>query len=226
MRRIQSTTLFSLLLLCSLNFSSCKKEDQQQTPAQIPTPTYFLKGFLGDVEIITPGVPSYFTDAMNQNNENGNQDSSTIGDHNADGHHDNGNVNGGQRSLSITGCKWNISDSQGILTTTGSVELRKEVFRIYVTPFTSSEYYTLVEPGLYNFANDDSPDGAYVTMRDADGVLWTSDGEQSGSSFVITTRQNLDSLATITGTFSCKMYNSNGTMKPFTSGTFTANVGL
>lgn len=227
MKHYLSLTSFTALIFAAIMLSSCNKE-VTQNPVQQNTPaTHYLKGLLGDEEIMVQTNASYFTDVSNQND--GDEDDDITGDHNNDGHPDNGDdpdANEDHSTL-ITGCEWHITD-QMKMTTTGSVELRKEVFRIYVTPFMNNQYYGMLAPGTYNFAyQNNSSSGAYITLRDKSGVLWTSKGDQTGSSFQITSRgASKQTFTTITGTVHCKMYDSNGNMKLFTGGSFTANSGL
>jgi hypothetical protein len=222
-------TSIVIFFLYFVTFSSCKKE-VSQNPEQSNTPAaYFLKGFLGPEEITIQNSSSYFTDASRQNSGNPHG-----GDHNGDGHVDNGQHDSlsttldDDNQLYITGCSWQNTNEQGIITTTGTVELRKEVFRIYITPSADNPHFDMLKPGIYNFASDDNAsEGAFITVRDKDGVLWTSAGDQGGSTFEIQSREgNNQTFARVTGSVSCKMYDSSGNMKPLTSATFIANFGL
>jgi hypothetical protein len=139
------------------------------------------------------------------------------------------NPNGNVKQSSKTGSRWTDIDPQGIIMTTGSIEIQNEIFRIYVTPFLSGNgngygLYHMLANGNRNFSGNN---GVRISVRDAQGVLWTSDGNQSGSTFEITSRSvNMQTYATVTGTLSCKMYDGAGHVKQFTQGLFTGDFGL
>jgi len=226
--RILFLQLFAILFLAVNLFTGCKKEIPQTPVQQIALAEHQITGFLGTEEIIIQTNASYFTDAT------GNNDTSTIGNHNGDEHHDNGHHDSADdddddddKSNLVTGCEWHTTDNTGHNTTTGSVSVHKEVFRIYVTPFIGSPYYDMLVSGTYNFlTTTNSKNGAYLTIRDNSGVLWTSMGEQTGSSFLILTRgANEQTFTKITGAVTCKMYDGHSNMKIFT-GTFAAVSGL
>ena len=223
---ILTISFFSSLLFTLLVFTGCKKEpvtnpvNTNNTAPANPVGEYFLKGVLGNEVIILQNNPSYFTNVSVEN----------LSDHDGDN-----SLNGGEdndhdlddKSLLITGCKWNLNNVANS-TVTGSISVQKEVFRIYVTPFMNNSYFGMWQPGTYNFAyNGTSKNGAYITVVDSKGTLWTSKGDQTGSTFSVTSRGSAaQSSVKVSGTLNCKMYDANGNMKPFTQVNFTANAGL
>ena len=86
--------------------------------------------------------------------------------------------------------------------------------------------------GSYNFGENDYPnftDGAYIEWKDeANGKVWTTNGNQSGSTFQITSRtsNNGSGYITIEGSFSCKLYDSSGNQITATNGTFKTKASL
>ncbi len=140
------------------------------------------------------------------------------------------NPNGNVKLRLKTGSRWTDIDAQGIAVTTGSIEIKKEVFRIYVTPFMASDngLYNMLLHGNRNFAaSPNAANGVQLAVRDSNGVLWTTNGNQAGSSFDISSRgANMQTYATVSGTVNCKMYDGNGNVKQFTQGSFTADFGL
>lgn len=224
--RLFTFSFFATLILLITLLSECKKETTQVPVQQNTLETYHIKGSLGGEEITIQGNASYFTDSTNPNL------AGVTNTHTSDGDEDNHSVYGDNdndeddKAMLVTGCNWNITDLAGVPVSTGNVSLRKEVFRIYVTPFLSSRYYGLLSVGTYSFANSNHKNGAIITMRDKSGVVWTSTGDQTGSSFQILTRGESQQISTaITGSINCKMYNAQGASKVFT-GTFSALVGL
>ena len=218
MKHFLSFVCIIALVFGGMLLSNCKKDVPQNPVQQNTTATHFMKGMLGGEVIMIQTNPSYYTNVSNQPDADGDNDNNEE-NHNADADED--------LSTLITGCEWFNTAEIGN-TTLGSVEMRKEVFRIYVTPFMNNPYYGMLNPGTYNFAyQHNSSSGAYITVRDKAGVLWTSKGDQTGSTFQITTRgTNKQTFATIAGTVNCKMYDSYGNMKLFTGGSFVANSGL
>ncbi len=217
--RILFLPLFVFLFLSINLFTGCKKEVEKTPIQQTALSEHRITGFLGDEEITIQTNASYFTDATDTNG---------VEEHQDNGHHDSGDDDDDDdKSNLVTGCEWHTTDNTGHNTTTGSVSVHKEVFRIYVTPFINSPYYDMLVTGTYNFlTTTNSKNGAYLTMRDNNGVLWTSLGEQTGSIFQILTRgANEQTFTRITGAVTCKMYNGHSNMKIFT-GTFAAVSGL
>jgi len=220
--RLIVTATITITLSATIVLSSCHKEKPTtETPENTPA-TYHLKGTLDGETIVAQTNATYFTDITNPNV------AGTNGDNNGDGHPDNGQHDeDDDKTVLVTGCQWNTTDNAGNITTTGTVQFRKEVIRIYITPFLHSQYYSMAEVGAYQFAYaDNNKNGAYLSLVDKSGILWTSKGDQPGSSFEILSRGgNTKPFTTITGKTSCILYNSSGTAKPFT-GTFSAIIGL
>lgn len=219
--RLIAIPFFTVSLFLIIFLGGCKKEDTA-TPAQQTTlATNNIHGLLDDEEIIVQNNASYFTDDTTNN---------TGSIHYTD-QHSSGNTedeDGDDKSLLVTGCEWHNVDNTGNHITTGTIQVRKEVFRIYVTPFLNSTvYYGMVQAGSYNYAyTNNNKNGAYLSITDKAGMLWTSKGDQTGSTFQITSRgANQQTFTTIAGTATCKMYNTQGNVKTFT-GTFSAITGL
>lgn len=105
-----------------------------------------------------------------------------------------------------------------------SVYLNKEFPR---SPSTS-ELYDMLEVGTYPFGSCGlEENGAELTWRDENDVFWHSEGDQTGSSFMITERGPQEGIETkIKGTFNCKLYNADGDSKIVESGSFRILVGL
>ena len=205
--------LIAVLVFSFTLFTGCTKARTQTTTVNTALTSSYIKGFLDGEEITMQTNASYFTNVSNQNGEGYDE-------------HNEGEDN--DKSTVVTGATFSDTTAMGIRPSHGTIELRKEVFRIYVTPFMNSVYYGMVVQGIYNFAyTNGSHKGAYISIRDKNNVLWTSKGDQNNSSFMITERgTNKQMFSTVSGTFTCNLYNSQGSMKPFTNGTFTANFGL
>lgn len=90
------------------------------------------------------------------------------------------------------------------------------------TPFGSiggEEVWDLFAPGSKTFAREDvQPNGAVVEWRAPDGTYFSSiRGDQTGSTFTITQRDDYPGDLFLgfeaSGTFTCKVYDSNGNSK-------------
>lgn len=129
-----------------------------------------------------------------------------------------------------SGSQWMKITNQGTLTSNASVEIRSLAVRVFVSPIASlsSDYYNLLNPTAYPLTdNHNAGNGAYITLHDKNGVLWTSHGDQDGSTLVILTRgTNLNTYTVVTGTVSCKLYDGEGNMKMLTAASFTAALGI
>lgn len=219
-QRIIAISFFTASVFLINFLGGCKKENTVPPIRQATLATNNIHGLLDGEEITVQNNASYFTDASNT-------DSSLTGIlHHTDQHDEDEDLD--DKSMLVTGCQWHTTDHAGNNVTTGTIQVHKEVFRIYVTPFLSSTtYYGMVQPGIYTFAyHNNNKNGAFLSMMDKSGVLWTSKGDQTGSSFQITTRgANQQTYTTIEGTATCKMYNAQGSVKTFT-GTFSAITGL
>jgi len=204
---------FFFLLLFIISFSGCGKKEIVSAPAtNTITSPYYIIGKLGDEEILVQNTPSYYTNITNQNPEENDDDDDDD-----------------DKSTLVTGCSWPGTNGSGNISSNATVEFRKEVFRIYVTPFTTTvNYYDMVATGIYPFAHGNhGSNGVYFAVTDKNGVLWTTKGNQHESSFEILSRgSNGQNSTNITGTIHCNLYDGNGNVKKFTSGTFSAIVGL
>ncbi len=222
------TLAFTLLVL-----SGCKKDTPATTAnSTTNTSSYYLRAMLGTEEIQVAGEASQYTDvtaAEYQDNDNDHH-----GNSHADEEHHNEQAEGDgdgdedDQSLITSGCAWNTTNAQGKMMTTGTIEVSGLVVRIWVNPALAPQYYNLYTPGQRGYAFDaNSKTGAYVALRDKNGVLWTSKGPQTESTFEITSRgENNGVSTTVSGTFNCKMYDGNGNVQDLKNGTFTAIVGL
>lgn len=219
--------------LLILVISGCKKEtpvNTNQTP--ISHSSYSLKAMLGTQEIVVAGEASQYTDVDEV--EYHDNDNDHHGNWHADEDHYNNEAAGDgdgdedDQSLITSGCAWNTTDAQGKMMTTGTIEVSGLVVRIWVNPALAPQYYNLFAVGQHGFAFDEgSKTGAYVALRDANGVLWTSKGPQPESTFEVTSRGDNNGVSTkVSGTFSCKMYDGLGHVQDLKNGTFTAIVGL
>ncbi len=110
----------------------------------------------------------------------------------------------------------------------GSLVMHKN-FLNHGPQFTTAELASLYQPGTYNFCvNNGTSEGIELSIVDANNRTWySSDGDNTGSTFTITSRGTYTNGAwstTFEGTFSCKLYN-NGNAKTFT-GSFKSLCGL
>jgi hypothetical protein len=205
-----------LAIVCILLFSGCKKETGNSNAGKNATSNsaYYLTGLLGGQALTISGTPTYTA-------------TKTVVDSSS------GSGSGGGTLPYIqytTGCNWivNGGSGSGSIITTGSILLNKLQVRVYVAPTTgTSPYYPLLQSTSFNFTTSANSTSAYVAVRDNNGVLWTSNGDQTGSSFqVISYGNDQSSYTTFTGIVNCKMYDGNGNMKPLTSAAFNALAGL
>jgi len=210
--------LFALFVLWSVfAISGCKKEPIVK---QISTVTVFdqdsaifLKGYLGDELVKFEGNGISYNAYVNPDSN------SQQHGHGQD-----------YAAYYMSGSKWVTLSGSGISATNASVEIRSLAVRVFVTPIaaTSSTYYNLLGPATYQFADGDNTSaGAYVSMRDKNGLLWTSLGDQDGSTLTVTTMgANMVTYTIVAGTISCNMYDPSGHMKQLTGAKFTAALGL
>jgi uncharacterized protein RhaS with RHS repeats len=113
------------------------------------------------------------------------------------------------------------------------MELKNLAIRVYVAPLptvlSTKLYSSLLQPSSnVAFAyNPDPYNGVFFSIVDSKGVTWTTQGDQTGSTFAIASvGANQGSYAIITGSISAKMYDGNGNVKNFTSAAYNAMVGL
>jgi hypothetical protein len=145
----------------------------------------------------------------------------------------NGNGNGqgeDDDAYYMSGSRWVSISQTGLQAVKASVELRSLAVRVFVSPayMNSSMYYGLIERSTYQFSTDQNPGkGAYVSLYDKNGVLWTSAGDQDGSTLTVTSvGDNMNTYTVVSGIISCKMYDPQGNMKQLTGATFTASLGI
>jgi len=226
MKTLAQIFISLILFCCCVYFTGCNKEKplpqqaQQQSQHKLSRLSALLSLLTGtlDAEPITlqtaadPYTKQVDEDEQGQNDDNNDND--------------NGNANSGAKSMMVSGSSWQGGNLAA--TPAGSIEIRTEVFRIYVTPFKVHGYYNSLSPGTYSFATPaDTANGAYMAITDQSGTKWTTMGDQTGSTFTISSRgQAQQNNAQITGTVNCKMYDANGNVKSFTSGSFSTKMGI
>ena len=215
--------LAGALLLCG-----CKKEQRQATTTTTNNNSpYYITGLLGTEAVTISGPATPYLDTVTiYVDSNGHEYYNTHDDHNG---------NDQSRTQYVTGAQW-IADSasSGAQFVKGSLQiLQKLSVRIFVAaisvPASTYFYENLLVPGNIAFADSIDPDdGAVITVRDGQGVLWSSQGhDQTGSSFVINSRgDNMGTYTIIKGSVKAKMYDSHGNMKQLSSTGFIAMVGL
>ena len=129
-----------------------------------------------------------------------------------------------------SGSQWMKLTTANVQAINASVELRSLAVRVFVSPLApvSDDFYNLLNPANYQVAdNHNASDGAYITLHDQNGVLWTSHGDQEGSTLIILTRgANMNTYTVVTGTISCNLYDGEGNMKKLTAASFTAALGI
>ena len=218
MKKIEiiKTSLAGSLLLAVFVISGCKKETPIKpvatvTVENVDSANYF-KGYFDGEPVKYEGNAYAFHSFIDPDSVNQSQS-----EHDHDAYYQ-------------SGSKWVTLSGTGLQITNASVELRSLAVRVFVSPIVSvsTTYYNLLGPATYPVANDDqSSSGAYVTIRDKNGVLWTSHGDQDGSTLLILSRgANMATYTVVTGTISCKMYDGEGNMKHLTGAAFTAALGI
>lgn len=130
-----------------------------------------------------------------------------------------------------SGSKWVTLNNAGIQVINASVELRSLAVRVFVSPSVpvADVFYNLLNPAYYPVSDNSNNlnDGAFVSIRDAGGVLWTTKGDQDGSVLTITGRgANMNTYTEVSGTITAKMYDAEGNMKKLTNASFTAALGI
>jgi hypothetical protein len=129
-----------------------------------------------------------------------------------------------------SGSKWMNLTNAGIMTVNASLELRSLAVRVFVSPLAnaSTTYFNLLSPTAYPISTGQSgSQGAFITLHDKNGVMWTTHGDQDESTLVILTRgANMTTYTVVSGTVSCKLYDGEGNMKKLTAAQFTASVGI
>jgi hypothetical protein len=221
MRKFVASKLSPVLLMAAVfMMSGCKKEAVVKTIAPVTVgsdatdSTNYLKGYFDGAPISFQGnAYAYHAFVDPDSAQNG-------GNHNNHDHD----------VFYQSGSKWINLTNTGLQVINASLELRSLAVRVFVSPIAtvSTGYYNLLNPANYPVSDDDnSSQGAYITLHDKYGVLWTSHGDQDGSTMVILTRgANMTTYTVISGTISCKLYDGEGNMKKLTAASFTAAVGI
>jgi len=216
--------LFAISCLSVLIIGGCKKEAPAK-PTTVNTVTVNsgtagTSVFKGTFD----GVPISFASAAIAYNGYVDPDSAN---QNGNG---NGNGNGHDNdAYYVSGSKW-VTIGNSLPITNASIELRSLAVRVFVSPthVSSSNFFNLINLATYPVATDDNPSqGAYISLRDQNGILWTSSGDQDGSSFTISSvGANMVTYAIVSGTITSKMYDGAGHMKNLRDATFTAALGI
>jgi hypothetical protein len=226
-------SLFALSLLWSVFvINGCKKETPAKPVVTIEKPlftpkavnqlpavdsTNYFKGTLGGEVVKFEGNAFAYSAYV---------DPDSAQDHNQ------GYYQPTYNSYYLSGSKWVSISSTGLTANSAnaSLEIRSLAVRVFVTPIaaTSIVYYNLLGQPTYTFADGDNTNtGAYISLHDQNGVLWTSSGNQDGSTLTVTSRGAMMSTYTVlSGTISCKMYDPHGNMKQLTGANFTASLGI
>jgi hypothetical protein len=141
--------------------------------------------------------------------------------------------NDDQKPVYVTGTQWLNVSSAGVQSSHSSIELRTLDVRVFVAPIAvqhQNQFYSILKSQAYPLATPRDPqEGAYVSILDDLGVRWTSIGDQTGSTFQITSvGANISGVlyTTFSGTFSINVYDGNGRVKQLSNVTFTALAGL
>lgn len=214
-----SKLMFTGVLMVAVFISGCKKESaavKQVAPVtitgtQVDSTNYFKGTFDGEPVKFEGNAQAYsaFEDPDSAHGGNGG------GEHDQDAYY-------------MSGSKW-VQFASGLVATNASIELRSLSVRVFVSPIvtTSVNFYNLLGPNIYPVADNDGIQGAYITLHDKNGVLWTSKGDQDGSSLIILTRgANMSTYTVLSGIVNAKLYDSSHNMKKLTAASFTAAVGI
>ena len=214
------STVFTIASFALFLLTGCKKNETTAPPATtlssnntVATNPYFMQGLFGGEAVNLQGTPEPFTSSFSNAAEVEHED------------HD-----GENNPPLVTGTRWFNNSSTDLLgSTQGSVELRKVVIRVFIAPYpVAQQHYDMLNPGTQTFSDaQQQGNGAYVTFRDSHGVLWTSKGDQTGSTITITSRGEIvGASAAFAGKFSAKMYDGNGNVKQLTNVSFSGIAGL
>ena len=214
---LQFNIALTVALFALLAVSSCKKETTPTTSnnnTNTTQPEYFLQGNFDGAPVMLQGTPEAFTTSLDYVDNHDNHD----GDDDDDD----------DNTALVTGTRWTTTDGGTAVRTHGSIEVRKVVIRVFIAPMpTSQEHYNMLSPRTFSFVDGNNQDGGYVTFRDNAGVLWTSNGDQTGSTITITSRGDYAGTSTkFAGTFTAKMYDGNGNTKLLSNVSFSGLAGL
>jgi hypothetical protein len=229
MKKLNVTTALVALSLLSSVFimEGCKKE-APITPIntvlvngdQTADSAYFFKGYLGNEVVKFEGSAiSYnaYVDPDSSQNSHGCGNGT-------------GNTQTDNDAYYTSGSKWVSIPNVGLPVTNASLELRSLAVRVFVSPVNSqsANYYNLLGLETYAVSTSDNPSkGAYISLHDKNGKLWTSAGNQDGSVLTVTSRgANMGTYTVLTGTITAKMYDADGNVKQLTGVSFTAALGI
>lgn len=220
--------LFSFILL----LAGCSKEKPASTANQNNNSNslYYLEGLLGgkSITIMGPSNPAVDTNLV-YFDSTGRQISQQLGIHDS---------SATWMSQYSTNASWvsATTNSNNAIVLASIKILKKLSVRVYVAPFpapASNTLYSLLtqtqpQQSLTIADNNNPNDGVIVTIRDANGVTWSSLGQQSGSSsFTINARgYNMGTYAIISGTMNLTMYDGQGHSEQLTSTAYSAMMGL
>src|ERR1043165_1388199 len=122
MRQRNRILLPILTIISLLALNNCKKENTPALTTQnsnsansntVVTTSNYVTGYFGYDAITLTNNPSYFTNLTQENNGNNGGNYGTVsGDHNLDGHPDNGQYADDDVSMLVTGCSWSTADAQ------------------------------------------------------------------------------------------------------------------
>jgi len=215
---------FALLLAGVLIINGCKKETTVKNIAPVTVNSEsvdsanYLKGYFDGAPIAFEGNATAYHAFVDPDSANGGGGGGNPGQS-----HDND-------AFYQSGSKWMNLNNAGIMSVNASLELRSLAVRVFVSPIANvnTTYFNLLSPTAYPVSSGQvGSAGAFITLHDKNGVMWTTHGDQDESTFVILTRgANLNSFTVITGTVSCKLYDGEGNMKKLTAAQFTAEVGI
>lgn len=214
---LQFNLAITFVLFALLTFSGCKKETapvNTSASTTAATPEYFLEGSFDGAPVTLQGTPEAFTTSLDY-----------VG-HEVE-NHDHGDDD--ENVALVTGTRWTTTDNNNAVKTHGSIEVRKVVIRVFIAPMPTNQlHFDMLTPRTFAFFDGvTNTDGGYITYRDDSGVLWTSTGDQTGSTITIDSRGEMVGTSTkFAGTFTAKMYDGNGHSKLLSNVSFSGLAGL
>ncbi|MCX6198159.1 MAG: hypothetical protein NTY88_02905 [Bacteroidetes bacterium] len=224
---LQFNIALTVALFALLAVSSCKKETTPTTTTNTTTATtaeYFLQGTFDGAPVTLEGTPEAFTTSLDYVEHEAEHHG-----HDADGDGDDDDDDDNENTPLVTGTRWTTTDGANAVRTHGSIEVRKVVIRVFIAPMPTNQlHFDMLTPRTFSFFDGvTNTDGAYITFRDGSGVLWTSTGDQTGSTITINSRGELVGTSTkFAGTFTAKMYDGNGNAKVLSNVSFAGLAGL
>ncbi len=223
MKKAATTKLSGIVLLTAAIFviNGCKKDTPVKNIAPVTVSSNsvdsanYIKGYFDGQPISFEGNASAYHGYVDPDS------TQSIGGGNQQ--HDND-------AFYQSGSQWMTLTAAGVKAVSATLEVRSLAVRVFVSPIASqsSDYFNLLTPAIYNVADgNNSSNGAYITLHDKNGVLWTSHGDQDGSTLLILSRgANMNTYTVVSGTISCKLYDGEGNMKKLTAAQFTAALGI